>query len=568
MVIHHFNRIIRNKWIWGVFAFAISAFFAFDFLLTGSRDEGRASGIAGQLADKDVNLSTFRAMVEDLRGFGRSRDRDTPQHEINRSAWESLAALEVARSLHLTANDAEVREQISRDPSFRGQNGAFSFQQYQMLLRENGLTPEHFEEYLKRRITLAKLTRAVIGAAAWVSPAELDGAINDVTDKFTVRIASFNDKDAGKVKLSDADLENYYKDHTNSIALPDCMTVKYVAFKADDPARLATFKIPGDEVSNHWDVVQGEARFQVKKGSGTNTVVETMSLDKAYPIVEHDLQLIASLEAYRTNLLFRVYPADAKSDDKTDRLEEIAKAEKQQIKTSGMFSADGRYVAGFMVRPSSFAPGCPGFTAAAAELDPEANELRYGVVAGTNVVYLMERASFVKAHVPAFAEAKEIIRPDALKDARAKAFKASVEKNRALAAAAIAKGGQFDVKTVGCANVSTSLTFAVSSLGSNSFADSRYVASSVMKLSKGNISDFIPTAIPSRGLLVYVEDRVPGDAAQAQMLRNQLRDELASATSASLPVAWNSWNLARLGFKASASEASVEKPDEDSNSEE
>ena len=35
MVIHHFNRIIRNKWIWGVFAVAISVFFAFDFLFTG-----------------------------------------------------------------------------------------------------------------------------------------------------------------------------------------------------------------------------------------------------------------------------------------------------------------------------------------------------------------------------------------------------------------------------------------------------------------------------------------------------------------------------------------------------
>lgn len=33
MVIQKFNKLIRNKWIWGVFAVAISAFFAFDFLI-------------------------------------------------------------------------------------------------------------------------------------------------------------------------------------------------------------------------------------------------------------------------------------------------------------------------------------------------------------------------------------------------------------------------------------------------------------------------------------------------------------------------------------------------------
>ena len=45
MVILQFNRLIRNKWIWGVFAVAISAFFAFDFLIADLRggNEGPAA---------------------------------------------------------------------------------------------------------------------------------------------------------------------------------------------------------------------------------------------------------------------------------------------------------------------------------------------------------------------------------------------------------------------------------------------------------------------------------------------------------------------------------------------
>ena len=50
MVIHHFNRIIRNKWVWGVFAVLISMFFAFDFIFDG-RSDTRGSDGAGKLGD-------------------------------------------------------------------------------------------------------------------------------------------------------------------------------------------------------------------------------------------------------------------------------------------------------------------------------------------------------------------------------------------------------------------------------------------------------------------------------------------------------------------------------------
>ena len=87
-----------------------------------------------------------------------------------------------------------------------------------------------------------------------------------------------------------------------------------------------------------------------------------------------------------------------------------------------------------------------------------------------------------------------------------------------------------------------------------------------MKLSKGQISEFIPTANPTRGLLVYVENRVPGDAADAQMVRPQLRDELSSMSASDVPAAWNRWNLERLGFTTTQM-STVESSDEGTLSE-
>jgi len=561
VVIHQFNRLIKNKWVWGVFAIAISGFFAFDFLLVGGSD-GEKAGVAGTLGGKDLKLAEFQSLANDARGYGRARDNQSSSVEINRQAWKMAAALATAESAAIATSDDEIRSAINRDPSFQ-EAGQFNNLKYQMLLRDNGMNPALFEQFLKRRLTLNKVQQVVLGSAAWVSPMELEGAVNDVTDKFTVQVASFTDKDSDKVTIDDKGLESYYKDNTNSIALPDCVTVKFAKFVADTPARLAQFKIAAEEVSNHWDVVQDEARFKVTKGSGTNKVTEAMTIAQAWPMLERDLQLVASLEAYRTNLLFRVFPQDEKlaADNKTDRVEKIAAEDKVQVEVSKPFALDGRsFVKGFMVRPNQVAPGCDGFAAAVAELDSDSADLRYGVVQGTNCVYLVERASFRKAHVPSFAEAKEIIREDALADARKKAFKASVEKTRALVAAELAKGTAFDAKLFAGATVSTQLVFSVSAVQYNSFPDAMYVSRNTMKLEKGKLSDFIATGDPKRALVVYVANREPGDAAQAQMVRAQLRDELGRGAAMALPTAWQDWNLNRLGFTTTAS-TSVEASD-------
>ena len=79
MVIHQFNKLIRNKWLWGVFAVIVGGAFAFDFLVDdilrdGRGGEERSSGRAGTLAGEPVSESTFLEMAEEIRGFGRQRD--------------------------------------------------------------------------------------------------------------------------------------------------------------------------------------------------------------------------------------------------------------------------------------------------------------------------------------------------------------------------------------------------------------------------------------------------------------------------------------------------------------
>jgi hypothetical protein len=501
------------------------------------------------IGEKEVQIAEFQNQVEDIRGIGRQRDWKTPSWEVNRKAWENIATLEVAENFNLKANDSDLQSEIymiCMRNRILNQQGQFDVSRYASFIRDAlGITPMAFEEHLRRTMSIAKASGIASVAAQWVSPLELESAINDQTDSISVKIASFTDKNIKAPKLDDAALKAYYQENTNSLALPDLVTVRYISVKADDAARLASFSVSSNDVQELYDTVAVD-RYST---TTTNGVV-TKPLAEVYKILENELKLKLSIEAARTNLLFCAYPSDMKLA-KTDRLAEIAKSLKLKIKTSPRFALSaGKFVKGFMVRTSDFAPGCYEFAEKVAELDPESADLRYGVAVGTNMVYLMERASFVKAHVPSFKDAKSVILPDALADARAKAFKKFVEEKRALAAAALAKGKAFDAKTIGADNVTTSMTFTVES--KPSFPDSREVVQAATRLNKGQISEYIVTANPHRSLLVYLENRVPGNDDKSVLVRSGLQSRMGAMAASSLPEAWKKWNLDDMGFKTTA----------------
>ena len=549
MVIHQFNKLIRNRWLWGAFAIAISAFFAFDFLIAdlGGDSRPESGGDAGTLAGKPVDAKLFAALAEEVRGFGRGRDSQAKQGDVNRQAWENYAALLVAGKAGVEAPDAEVQAIIRRDSSFQ-QNGGFSFALYQRALRDNGLTPERFEAFLKRRVTLMRLGQAVLGSAAWVSPMELDQAVADMTDTFTVKVANFKQekKDADAVKVDDKALKAWYEKNQKSLELPERTRIRFVKFDATATNLLARMSVTEDEMRDRYDVT-----IDKYTSTDTNGVETVKKFEDVKGEIEKELRQITALQCLETNLNFRAYAKKAAKG--SSRLDEIAKEDGLKVETSDWFATDGNYQEGFMKRTYQICPGAKGFSEAVAELDTESEDLRYAVVSSAKSVWLIEKAEVSPKHVPTFEEAKDAIRPRALRDAKADAFKAQVE--------AVAKKGAKAVEAV--KGISTNMTFTVSDFrqgANNGIPDAMAVARAAMRLQKGEVSEFTLTS-PGHAFLVVCEDRMPGDAAKAAVLRSELRDELATLQRRQLPEGWSKWNLDRLGFETGEI-SSVENPEE------
>lgn len=548
MVIHQFNKLIRNKWVWGVFAILVSAAFCFEDLFSTRDREERAQGSSGLLGGENVNASEFNSIAEDVRGLGKNRDWKRAASEVNRVAWETIAALRVAKANGVEATPSEIQQVIRSDRAFQ-ENGAFSFRAYQMLLREVGMTPERFEEYLKRRLTVKRVTEDVLESAMWIAPMELDRAVADMTDVFTVKVAKFTQtkEEAAAVKLDDAGLLKWYEANTNSLALPERVKIRYVKYSAADKDVMAKMTVTDDELHDYYD-----ANSEKWTTTDTNGVEQVKKFEEVKGEIEPELRKIAAVQYYETNLTARAY--GVKAAEGKSRLDEIAAEDGLKVAVSDYFTTDGAYVDGFMKRPEMLFPGADGLVDAVAQLDPESEDLRYGIVLGRDAAWLIERAEVSKAHVPAFEEAKEIVRPRALDAAKADAFKAKVE--------AIAAKGVAEVeKTPG---ITTNITFSVSEMTPGMFTDQYAVAGAVRKLSKGEVSEFAKTGRDSAVLVICV-DRKEGDATKAALLKSQVRDQLAMFQRRMLPEGWLKWNLERLGFEpdASASVTPEEATDEE-----
>ena len=548
MVIHQFNKLIRNKWVWGVFAILVSAAFCFEDLFSTRDREERAQGSSGLLGGENVNASEFNSIAEDVRGLGKNRDWKRASSEVNRVAWETIAALRVAKANGVEATPSEIQQVIRSDRAFQ-ENGAFSFRAYQMLLREVGMTPERFEEYLKRRLTVKRVTEDVLESAMWISPMELDRAVADMTDVFTVKVAKFTQskEEAAAVKLDDAGLLKWYEANTNSLALPERVRIRYVRYSAADKDVMAKMTVTDDELHDYYD-----ANSEKWTTTDTNGVEQVKKFEEVKGEIEPELRKIAAVQYYETNLTSRAY--GIKAAEGKSRLDEIAAEDGIKVAVSDYFTTDGAYVDGFMKRPEQLFPGADGLLDAVAQLDPESEDLRYGIVLGKDAAWLIERAEVSKAHIPTFDEAKEIVRPKALDAAKADAFKAKVD-------AIIAKGVAEVEKTPG---ITTNITFSVSDMTPGMFTDQYAVAGAVRKLAKGEVSEFTKTGRDSAVVAICV-DRKEGDATKAALLKSQVRDQLSMFQRRQLPEGWLKWNLERLGFEpdASASVTPEENTDEE-----
>ena len=521
MFIYHFNRLVHKRILWAIFAVIIAvAFVSVDSCFRTPQGDQ----VAGTIDGKPVKLETRETVVTAIRGFGRNRDSETPANVVERRVWEQIAAVHTAKKNGFVSTEEEIQDALKEMPAFQGANG-FDMNQYRQALLNQSMIPSRFEKLVGHQLNMAKIS-ALVETASWISPMEMDDELAAMTDKFTVQVATVSNR-FGKVemRLADADYKKYYDENKEAFALPDRVSVQYIAIPISN--FLAAVTVPEEDLQGYYD-----SHMDTYRRTTTNNVSETIPYAEVRDKILAELKLVEARYCAETNVTFNF--SDRVSLLGTNAMTIFAKERKQTIKVSPFFG---------MKETLYWTDSSSDFANTAFELDSEQLDTRFGVVKGKNEVYLLELRQRSPAHVPSFESVQSEVKARAQEKARTEAYESYTKEIRADIRKLLEGGKTFQAaaKEKGF-SVTTNMTYAVNEMQNQPTFENGYaVAYGARDLKKGEISEAVP-ASPVQSIIIYVHERKSGDMLAAEMMRSQIRMSIARRRGNSLLGDWLKWN--------------------------
>jgi peptidyl-prolyl cis-trans isomerase D len=230
------------------------------------KDQGEAVAVVdGQAIRQGEWDAAHKSEVERVRSSMPSLDPkllDSP--EAKYATLERLVRDKVmqaaASKLKFTASDQRLARDLQDNPSIaalRKPDGSLDIERYRQLVGAQGMSPEMFEARVRSDISTRQVIEG-IGATGIATPAVADVSLNAFFERREAQIARFNTADfAGKVTLTDAQVEQYYKDNAALFQAPEQANIEYVVL--DVEVMRKTIVPNPDEVKTYFD--QNAARL-------------------------------------------------------------------------------------------------------------------------------------------------------------------------------------------------------------------------------------------------------------------------------------------------------------------
>lgn len=241
-----FEAVRNNRKIVQVFLVLITLPFALwgvDSYIRGVSGEDTVAEV-GSLKISDAQLTdAVRTQRENMRSqMGESFNQaatETPEFRL--AVLDSLinktALFKKVSDAHMYVPDALLQQYIQEKfPEFQ-ENGKFSMQQYQAILRSNGKTELSFEQDLRQNLAL-QMTLTPIAQSAITPKAVLMHWLALQDEERTVAAAQVNAKSfEAQVKLDANAAKDYYDANKAGFETPEQVKVEYVVLSADEIAK-------------------------------------------------------------------------------------------------------------------------------------------------------------------------------------------------------------------------------------------------------------------------------------------------------------------------------------------
>ena len=569
MVIQKFNSLIRNKWIWGVFAVTVATVFVLPDGCFRQSGEEKGASFEEKLSNLDNYDSRLEKKCEELLKLKILDYVQLPNlfqlpynYNIPLSAFfkadekaKLYAAVQTFKDAGVVITDEMLSEHIQS--IFSLEDKPFNPDEYKdFIKRKHNISAVKFEEYLRLALTLRNGLLAQERQRVVISDIEQKSKSQTYSDKFTVSFAVFNEdaKEAAKVKVDDAAVSKWYADNKGSLKLPERYKVRYVKIPLSGVAttNLLAKAAPSEE--------SVKARYEANRDKGIYKISTTNGVESVKPLKDVREAIVAELkgEEVKKMIVDNVYDFFEKRGKKDPALlddfvsdnllntklkiedawlafKDFPKDEILDKYQDGGFITDTRF--SFLgVDPSDLKNSV-------CFLENGAND----IIKTSDFIFLINRASadekIEKSHEPELDEIRTVVESLALDEARAQKFKATVE-------AVKEKGLDAVVKRSGA---STNIVFQLVGLDSQKSVLGEYqnqIVPELLKLKKGEVSEFTLLE-PGKAFLVACQDRIPGSAEDYEKAEEYSKNQAIwqrQNTMVQFISNWLDWNLKRLGY--------------------
>lgn len=201
-------------------------------------------GAVGTVGDREVSSADYARAVSDEIDGARAQTRravsfaEAQRIGLDRLAMAKLIALrsldhETAK-LGLSIGDANLRDQLTRIPDFRGPDGKFSTERYDFYLERRRLSRADYEQDLRTEISRSIVQSAVLGGIQVPSThADTLVAYYGQRRDFTWARLGKGDLDAPIPAPTDDQLKTFHKENAARFTLPARKRITYVWLTPD-----------------------------------------------------------------------------------------------------------------------------------------------------------------------------------------------------------------------------------------------------------------------------------------------------------------------------------------------
>lgn len=505
MLITKFNKLIRNKFIWGAFAVLVVIAFL-GFMTPGSRSGGSKEqpSIGILFGEPIVHKEFVRARIFAL-GFQKHAGASKEEREaLHKQAWRRIAALRAADAMGITVSDREVGMTIHNDQSFQV-NGAFSQARYQSIIQlQLGVNISTFEDYLREEMIIRKLG-SLLGSTLWISPTEVQDSTSRLTDLFTIQVAEAKKDefiDPEKVTLDDA--RSFYETNSLIFEIPDQILVRHVSWPVSN--YLTEVEVSEEDVMDYYD-----AHLEDYAMLDTNELTTYIPLEDVESNIESNLirkAAVIKAEADATEFAIDLTPSRY---GEAETMEALAEKRGLTISISEPFSEWGKV--------PELDDVYINFNKAAFALDPNDSDTYFSdAVTGKDNVYIIATHTNIPSHIPEFDEVKEKALDLAQQKSDADKFAEQIEEIRTDILDSVKDGSSFAdaAKRLNLA-VTNLAPFAVYSASMGEMDNFNIIVPGILNLNSGQLSDMLLTI--DGALLAYVISREPSDFSTTEAIK-------------------------------------------------